>query len=176
MTENAHPFRVDRKLRINITAAIIIIIICPLALWQFYFRYENAKDKKPGHVQLIANYCRSYNKPVFHSAEVFASSVERYMGAENITPVDIDHMVAIDRQTNMYPRISFIEKSNRDSVSGKNQPMAIAWLREVIYVKPKMEYRLREVNVQFTYDDKGKIVAFDTLGTRGTVFTREMPK
>lgn len=176
MTTPEHSFKADRSLKINIAVAIALVIICPLALWQFYFRYDHDTNEKQSHTELITNFCRSYNKPVFHSAEVFAPEVELFLGSQNVSPVDIDHTVAIERQTFMYPRLTLIEKSIRDSVNSGSQPVATAWLREVTYVKPAMQHRLREINAVFTFNDQGKIIAFDTIASRGTVFSREMPK
>lgn len=178
MTDHGHQtFRVDRRLKINMAVAIALVILCPLALWQFYFRYDRkGENEKPVTSELITNFCRSYNKPVFHSAEVFATQVENFLGSQNISPVDIDHTIAIDRQSYMYPRLTLIQNSVKDSANSKDQPIAKAWLREITYVKPVMQYRLREINVLFTFNEQGKILAYDTLGARGTVYSREMPK
>lgn len=178
MTNNEpHSFRVDRRLKINVAVAVALVILCPLVLWLFYFRHDRQEDGgKPNTTELITNFCRSYNKSVFHSGEVFAPQVQSYLGNQNITPVDIDHIAAIDRQSNMYPRLSLISNSVKDSASRGKQSVTTAWLREVTYMKPVMQYRLREINVQYMFDEQGKIITYDTLGARGTVYSRKMPK
>lgn len=175
-SEGKEPFRVDRRLKVNIFFAILLIVLCPLALWQFYFRHDRTTAGPRDPSRLVNNYCRAYNKPIFHSAEVMAPQVDNYLGRTNVTPVDIDHDAAIERQTLMYPHLSVINGSVHDTLTMDGRHLITAWLQEVCYVKSMMQYRSRELHYAFTVNGQDQFTAADTIGSRNSAFTRTIPK
>lgn len=176
MSHAEQPFRVDGKLKANIIVAISFVILCPVALWFFYFRYDHIPGSpvKQEAEQLIANFCRAYNKPDFHSKEVFADTLQ-YMDIPGVTTVDVDHEVAVARQTEMYPRITLLNGTLRDTTIGETTK-ADVWLQEVVYMKSRMQYRSREMHYEFAFNTQGKIISIDTSGVRNEKFGSQMPK
>lgn len=174
MTTPVHPFKADRRLKINIAFAIALVILCPLALWQFYFRHEFAPENKIDASELVRKYCLAYNQPTFHSAEVFAPEVRKYLSDTLQTPVNIDHTVAIDRQTRMYPRVRLLP----DSIyvySGMNEQIVYAWIQEIQYMKLIRQYRKVDNRYEFIFNSENKIVSLELIDSRYETFSSTMP-
>lgn len=175
MSHAEHSFHSDGKLKANVFVAFCLVVLCPVALWFFYFRYDHipGTQEKQNAEQLIYGYCRAYSQPDFHSKDIFTDTLS-YMGIP-MTTVDIDHEVAVLRQTEMYPRITLIPETVHDTLHGDTLN-ATAWLKEVVYMKAQMQYRQREMEFTFSFNKKGRIIAIDTSGTRNLKYGREMPK
>lgn len=167
-------FQVTRALRLNITAAVLLIILCPLALWQFYFRLEH-KESTPDCRKLINNYCAEYNKADFKAATVFAPEIRAFATTHNTTPALIDHDLAVERQTQMYPKLTLLPDSIEVKTAGNNETSVACWINEVYYLKSKMQYRSVDLHCVFFFNKEQKITQLDLLEVKNEKFSSTIP-
>ena len=167
---------IDRKLKINIFAACVIIAICPVALWLLYFRgTHNISDQEKFHVKLT-EWCMMYNKPEFHSEKLVAETVTRFYDTTNVSSVDMDYLIALKRQEEMYPRAKLLPDSVYISDREGGSKIVSAWIQEVSYLKPQLKFRQVDLHYQFVYDKEGRISSVEILDERYEKFSSSMPK
>lgn len=170
-------FKVDSSLRWNVGTAFALLIICPLALWQFHFRLnasEIVNEITPA--QRVAGFYKAFDKTGFNAEEFFATEVVVFDTVTDTNPEAINEMIASDRKNNMFPRTVVDTKTIVTAPDENGNTTVTAWTHCICYRKSIVKYVSYDIQRTITFDKQNKITAFETIEIRNTTTSFVMPE
>ena len=172
---NSH-FKVDSSLRLNVAIAFALLIICPLALWQFHFRMNGETPKEITPQELVANYYRAYNRNNFNAVEFYAANVNQYDSLVDISADSVLTLIAESRKTNLFPHVTIHSEGKITTKDEEGHQVATVVITTVNYCKPLMKYASMDETVSFTFNDQNKIIGVISNERAAPIYSFSRPK
>lgn len=170
-------FKVDSSLRWNVSVALFLLILCPLALWQFHFRKDfSAEEKQLTTADRVISFYKAFDKQNFDANQYFANEIVQYDSSINITPEQVNDLIQIDRKNNLYPRTLVQTKTMKAEVDSDGNSVATVTSTYTCYRKSIVKYVKREQKQKLVFDKSNKIISFETLEKGPETYSFSMPK
>lgn len=170
-------FKVDSSLRWNVGVALFLLILCPLALWQFHFRKDfSGEQKQLTPSERVSAFYKAFDKQNFDANQYFANEIVQYDSSINITPEQVNDVIQIDRKNNLYPRTLVQTKTMKVEVDGDGNSVATVVTTFTCYRRSIVKYVKREQKQKLVFDKSSKIVSFETVEKGAETYSFSMPK
>ncbi len=171
---SSSAFKVDSALRMNVTVALLLIIICPIALWQLYFRHD--PQEAFSLPQSLSNYLIAADRPAFSATNFFAEKVFLFETLHSPSRQQIDSAISSTKEEYMYPRTTVDKKSIVESKDEQGNQTVSAWSSRVSYRKSLMKYEVALIHHHVTFDATGKIISLEILEEKAPTYSSTLPK
>lgn len=169
--------KVDTALRWNVGIALSLLIICPLALWQFYFKLNDAEISGEIPIeQRVTGFLKAFDKNTFDANEFFASEVLVYDSLEDVTPDQINELIAADRTENSYPRTALQTKTLTAEKDAEGNTKVLFWAKYTCYRKSLVKYVSYDIQREITFNQQNKITAMTITEVKNITTSYVMPK
>ncbi len=170
-------FKVDSSLRWNVGVALFLLILCPLALWQFHFRKNFSEEQKQlTPAERVIAFYKAFDKQNFDANQYFAKEIVQYDSSINFTPEQVNDLVQSDRKNNLYPRTLVQTKTMKVEVDGDGNSVATVVTTFTCYRRSIVKYVTREQKHKIVLDKNNKIVSFETVEKGAESYSFLMPK